>query len=140
MMTQTIFIGLMAVNLMVPELLLLKQENGIILLLLMMFQLQLRNYILKMKMTRIIFLKRQEQFPGDASFKWNKSWSIGRSFHWDVPVGYINGLIDEVRISDKPLLPEEFLASQIPEPGIIWILGLVFFSTISGLTAHNNNN
>jgi len=68
------------------------------------------------------YLEASRTVPGSVSLKWNEPWAIGRSFHWDRPVGYMNGIIDEVRVSDRPLLPEEFLASQIPEPGIIWIM------------------
>ena len=52
-------------------------------------------------------------------------WIIGSGMRNGVRRGYFDGIIDEVRISRKPLPPQEFLATGIPEPGVLLIFGLL---------------
>jgi hypothetical protein len=43
---------------------------------------------------------------------WDKTWSIGRGFYNNNPADWFNGIIDEVRLSNKALAPWEFLFSR----------------------------
>jgi hypothetical protein len=52
-------------------------------------------------------------------------WTIGSGMRNGLRRGYLDGIVDEVRISRKPLSPQDFLASGIPEPGFVWIIGLL---------------
>ncbi len=51
----------------------------------------------------------RSQIPG-ASIPWDNSWAIGRGMHNSINFGFTAGTIDEVRISDGPLNPTQFLA------------------------------
>jgi len=59
-------------------------------------------------------------FSGGALYSDNEKWSVGAG-RWsdEYPNGYVDGLIDEVRISDTALPTEMFLGTIIPEPGLI---------------------
>ena len=57
------------------------------------------------------------------------TWTVGRGMWHGNPANACIGVIDEVRISNIALKPNEFLGSGIPEPGIITgIVALVFFA------------
>ncbi|MEN8254566.1 MAG: PEP-CTERM sorting domain-containing protein [Verrucomicrobiota bacterium] len=51
------------------------------------------------------------------------SWSIGRGAWNGGAVDFINGVVDEVRISDGALAPSEFMA--VPEPATLGLFGLI---------------
>ena len=53
-------------------------------------------------------------------------WTIGSGMRSGVRRGYLDGIVDEVRISRKPLAPQDFLVSVIPEPGLFIIYYLSF--------------
>ena len=53
------------------------------------------------------------------------NWSIGRGQWNGDNADWANAIIDEVRINNKELLPMQLLAVQLPEPGIIWIMGVM---------------
>jgi len=53
-------------------------------------------------------------------------WTIGSGMRSGVRSGYLDGIVDEVRISRVPLSPQDFLGSGIPEPGLIIIYYLSF--------------
>ena len=46
------------------------------------------------------------------------TWTIGRGMWGSAPVDFFHGLIDEVRISDVPMRPEEFIGEADPIPPI----------------------
>ncbi len=53
----------------------------------------------------------------------NNTWTVGRGM-WDGnPVDFMDGIIDEVRISDVALDPTEFIA--VPEPGTLGLFALM---------------
>ena len=55
-------------------------------------------------------------FSGATLGQWNQPWTVGRGM-WDgAEVDFIDGIVDEVRISDQPLAPTEFLA--LVDPGV----------------------
>ena len=62
-------------------------------------------------------------------------WTIGSGMRNGARRGYLDGIVDEVRISRKPLPPQDFLASGIPEPGFIWIIVLIppFLKGVRGI-------
>ena len=53
-------------------------------------------------------------------------WTIGSGFRNDVRRGYLDGIVDELRITDTILLPTSFLAVGIPEPFLFTIYQLLF--------------
>jgi len=54
---------------------------------------------------------------------YNQSWNVGRGT-WDGnPVDYLNGFVDEVRISDNVVAPNDFIA--VPEPATLGLFGLI---------------
>ncbi len=53
-------------------------------------------------------------------------WTIGSGMRNGVRRGYLDGIVDEVRISRKPLPPQDFLVSVIPEPFLFTIYQLLF--------------
>src|SRR5262249_22077112 len=42
---------------------------------------------------------------------WDKTWSIGRGFYNTSPADWFNGVIDEVRLTNSALSPNDFLFS-----------------------------
>jgi len=61
----------------------------------------------------------QQSNIGPATFPWDSHWSIGRGMWGGAPADWVDGIIDEVRISDLPLHPTQFLAYTkilIPQP------------------------
>ena len=52
-------------------------------------------------------------------------WLIGCGMASGVRNDYFNGIIDEVKISCKPLAPTDFLTSAIPEPLLFTIYPLL---------------
>ena len=63
----------------------------------------------------------------------NTPWTIGSGMRSGVRRGYLDGIVDEVRISRKPLAPQDFLVSVIPEPGAIFLIfnfGFLIFVAI----------
>ena len=61
----------------------------------------------------------QQSNIGPATFPWDSHWSIGRGMWNGGADGWVDGIIDEVRISDVPLHPTQFLAYTeilIPQP------------------------
>ena len=61
------------------------------------------------------------------------NWTIGRGQWNGGNADWANAIIDEVRINNKELLPLQLLAVPIPEPGIIWIMGLVGIMGVLGV-------
>jgi hypothetical protein len=61
----------------------------------------------------------QQSNIGPATFPWDTHWSIGRGVWNGGPDGWVDGIIDEVRISDVALDPTQFVAYTkilIPQP------------------------
>ncbi len=61
----------------------------------------------------------QQSNIGPATFPWDTHWSIGRGVWGDAASDWVDGIIDEVRISDVPLHPTQFVAYTqilIPQP------------------------
>ena len=92
------------------------------------------------------------QFEGTSSGPWsgialngNTPWTIGRGMRSGNPKGYVDGIIDEVRISNEVLSPENFLGTQAipPEPyvfskkGIAVIIDDINLQKTSELIATN---
>ncbi|RKX41896.1 MAG: hypothetical protein DRP64_10670, partial [Verrucomicrobia bacterium] len=46
------------------------------------------------------------------------TWTIGRGMWGSAPVDFFHGLVDEVRVSDAPMRPEEFISGADPVPPI----------------------
>jgi len=61
------------------------------------------------------------------------NWTIGRGQWNGGNADWANAIIDEVRINNKELLPMQLLAVQIPEPDIIWIMGIVVIMGVLGV-------
>src|SRR5690606_14726696 len=75
-----------------------------------------------------------EDFAGDAGevmIEEPLGWSLGRGMSSNGAADWADALIDEVRISDVALSPDEFLFAAVPEPAT-WtmaIAALVFAGT-----------
>jgi len=57
-------------------------------------------------------------------------WTIGSGMKSGVRSGYFDGIIDEVKISSQPISPEDFLASDIPEPVLFincYLLFIIYY-------------
>ncbi|RLD11262.1 MAG: hypothetical protein DRI44_03975 [Chlamydiae bacterium] len=61
---------------------------------------------------------------GGALWHNNNKWTVGRGMWADNPSDYLNGYVDEVRISDEAL-PHELFLGFIPEPSLI-LSGFIF--------------
>lgn len=67
-----------------------------------------------------------------ASNSWDQTWAVGRAAFGGVAADWFDGIIDEVRLSNRPLAVNEFLFKQVPEPSTI---ALGAFALI-GMAAH----
>jgi hypothetical protein len=56
---------------------------------------------------------------GDGLFDSDANFSVGRGFFNNNVTDWIDGTIDEVRISDTALAPGQFLFAQVPEPSAL---------------------
>lgn len=66
---------------------------------------------------------------GGALYNQDSFWAVGRGMSIGGISDWVDGSIDEVRLTDSALPPAQFLGSPIPEPGIIiGILALVLFA------------
>ena len=64
----------------------------------------------------------QQSNIGPATFPWDTHWTIGRGVSGGAAANWVNGTIDEVRISNEPLNPTQFLAYTevlTPQPPVI---------------------
>ncbi len=57
----------------------------------------------------------QQSGIGDATLHWDTPWVVGCTMWDNNLIDFADGVIDEVRISDEPLEPTQFLA-VVPEP------------------------
>jgi hypothetical protein len=62
-----------------------------------------------------------------ANSSTDKSWTIGRGMHNDMVTDWFDGVIDEVRLTNRVLSPSEFLFAPIPEPasGLLVLIGVL---------------
>ena len=66
-------------------------------------------------------LQSQEPFIGGMAHQ-DRNWTVGRGMYANNPGDWINGFVDEVRISDVALAPSQFLG--VPEPSSLSVLAL----------------
>lgn len=64
-------------------------------------------------------LQEQENFMGGMAHQ-DRNWTVGRGMYANNPGDWIDGQVDEVRISDVALSPSQFLA--VPEPSALGVL------------------
>ncbi len=67
-------------------------------------------------------LEDSQPFNGPMALQ-DRTWSIGRGMYVNNPTDWINGFVDEVRISDSALATSDLLFA-VPEPGSLPLFGL----------------
>lgn len=65
-------------------------------------------------------LEDSKPFNGPMAL-WDRTWSIGRGMYSNNPTDWINGFVDEVRISDTALATSDLLFA-VPEPGSVMLV------------------
>jgi len=94
------------------------------------------------KMIENYFLQGFVSPPAGATLgQWNQNWSVGRGM-WDgSPTDFIDGIIDEVRISNRALDPDQFLAvDDITIPFVNLTNNNVNVITVSGTNIYGANS
>ena len=71
-----------------------------------------------------------------ANNDWSHAWTVGRAAYNGGPADWFDGIIDEVRLSNRPLAVNEFLFEQVPEPST---LALAAFA-LAGMAAHSRRS
>ena len=66
-------------------------------------------------------LQESEDFRGGMGLQ-DRTWTIGRGMYANNPGDWLDGQVDEIRVSGNALSPSQFLA--VPEPGAAGVLAL----------------
>lgn len=59
-----------------------------------------------------------------ANNDWDHAWTVGRAAYNGGAADWFDGIIDEVRLTNRALAVDEFLFEQVPEPSTITLSGL----------------
>jgi hypothetical protein len=61
-------------------------------------------------------------YQGANNDDWDRTWSVGRAAYNGGPADWFDGIIDEVRLTNRALGTNEFLFAPIPEPSSVALI------------------